>query len=358
MNEFPLMVKVTQQAQVHHILNTVMGKKPCSLLVGDAEHPAGFISYNLLTSGPELKIRTQFLDSPTERRVLVRHNKKRIIAVCKFVLRNGPTEILYPQALEITDDVRKDIAETGSATGYFMTNLTSAKEIAFVIESNKKKVNGFVINFFDSELKNLVPYHKIFFASGESSDIRLKHLVKNPRIIYYSPEPPANFKPRQYFPQDVYLEEIQKSDLKVPSNLKAEFTIPILYKTKLPIGYIQVNMPRFIDEVIIQTIKKIGVALETQLRKIGLVFEEARPLPVFQINMKQVELEITDRLLLRHFQPGLIDLFRIQKGQESLGQFSAVVSASKNLGGGKTHVTLEFQDMDAMSELNLEEALK
>ncbi|MBL8034452.1 MAG: hypothetical protein JNJ69_12155, partial [Leptospiraceae bacterium] len=82
------------------------------------------------------------------------------------------------------------------------------------------------------------------------------------------------------------------------------------------------------------------------------------PLPVFQINMKQVELEITDRLLLRHFQPGLIDLFRIQKGQESLGQFSAVVSASKNLGGGKTHVTLEFQDMDAMSELNLEEALK
>jgi len=105
-------------------------------------------------------------------------------------------------------------------------------------------------------------------------------------------------------------------------------------------------------------VKKIGVALETQLRKIGLVFEEARPLPIQKINMKQLVLEITDRMLLRHFQPGLVVLFRVQKAQESLGQFSAVVDESSNLGGGKTRVTLDFQEMDAMSELNLEEALK
>jgi|GEM_PF-3005460 len=352
------MIKVTQQAQVHQILNTVMGKKPCSVLVDEAEHPAGFISYTLLNTGPEIKIRTQFLDSPAVRKVLIRHNKKRIVAVCRFVIRNGPTEILYPQSLEITDDTRKDVAETDNSTPYFMTNLTSAKEIAFVIENHKKKVNGFVINFFDTELKGLVPYHKIFFATGDTSDMRLKHLVKNPRMIYYTPEPSDKFNPRQYFPQDTYLEEIQKSDLKVPSNLKAEFTIPILYKTKLPIGYIQVNTPRYVDDITMQTVKKIGVALETQLRKIGLVFEEARPLPIQKINMKQLVLEITDRMLLRHFQPGLVVLFRVQKAQESLGQFSAVVDESSNLGGGKTRVTLDFQEMDAMSELNLEEALK
>lgn len=352
------MIKVTQQAQVHQILNTVMGKKPCSVLVEEAEHPAGFISYTLLNTGPEIKIRTQFLDSPAVRKVLVRHNKKRIVAICRFVLRNGPTEILYPQSLEIEDDTRKDVAETDNSSPYFMTNLTSAKEIAFVIENHKKKISGFVTNFFDGELKGLVPYHKIFLAAGDSTDIRLKHLVKNPRMIYYTPEPPEKFNPRQYFPQDTYLEEIQKSDLKVPSNLKAEFTIPILYKTKLPIGYIQVNMPRFVDDVMIQTIKKIGVALETQLRKVGLQFEEARPLPVQKIDMKQLVMEISDRMLLRHFQPGLAVLFRVQKGQESLGQFSAVVEESANLGGGKTRVTLDFQEMDAMSELNLEEALK
>jgi hypothetical protein len=352
------MIKVTQIAQVHHILNTVLGKKPCSILVGDEEHPAGFIAYTLLTTGPELKIRTQFLDSPSERRVLVRHNKKRIIAICKFVIRNGPTEILYPQSLEITEDAKKDVADTENGSGYFLTSLTSAKEIAFVIESSKKKVNGFVINFFDSELKSLVPYHKIFFASGDSSDIRLKNLVRNPRIIYYTPDPPENFSPRQYFPQDTYLEEIQKSDLKVPANLKAEFTIPILYKTRLPIGYIQVNTPRYLDDVMMQTIKKIGVALETQLRKIGLVFEEPRPLPISRLDMEELELEISDRLLLRHFQPGLVVLFRIQKAQESLGQFMATVTASANLGGGRTKVTMQFQDMDAMAELNLDEALK
>lgn len=352
------MVKVTQIQQVHHILNTVLGKKPCSILVGEAEHPAGFISYTLLNTGPELKIRTQFLDTPFERRVLVRHNKKRIVAVCKFLLRNGPTEILHPQSLEITDEIKKDVEETGNATGFFMTNLTSAKEIAFIVEANKKKVNGFVVNFFDSELKGLVPYHRIFLAAGETSDVRLRHLVKNPRIIYYTPEPPPDFKPRQYFPQDVYLDEIHKSDLKVPANLKTEFTIPILYKTRLPIGYIQVNTPRALDEILMQTVKKIGVALETQLRKIGLVFEEPRALPIQQVDMKRLELEISDRLLLRHFQPGFVVLFRIQKQHESLGQFSAVVTKSTNLGGGKTQIFLEFQDLDAMSELNLEEALE
>ena len=352
------MVKVTQIQQVHHILNTILGKKPCSILVDDAEHPAGFISYTLLTTGPELKIRTQFLNTPVERRVLVRHNKKRIVAVCKFLLRNGPTEILHPHSLEITDDVKKDIAETGNSAGFFMTNLTSAKEIAFVIEANKKKVNGFVLNFFDSELKGLVPYHRIFLATGEATDIRLRHLVKNPRIIYYTPEPPANFNAKQYFPQDTYLEEIHKSDLKVPTNLRTEFTIPILYKTRLPIGYVQINTPRAIDDILMQTVKKIGVALETQLRKVGLQFEEPRALPVARIDMHQMELEITDRLLLRHFQPGFVVLFRLQKQQESLGQFLAVVSKSTNLGGGKTQIILDFQDLDAMSELNLEEALR
>lgn len=352
------MIKVTQQAQVHHILNAVMGKKPCSILVGDAEHPAGFISYTLLNTGPEIKIRTQFLDSPGERRVIIRHNKKRIIAICRFVLRNGPTEIIYPQSLEITDDAKKDVAETDNSSPYFMTNLTSSKEIAFVIEAHRKKINGFVTNFFDTELKNLVPYHKIFLAAGDTTDARHKNLARNPRIIYYCPEPPEKFNPRQYFPIDTYLAEIQKSDLKIPANLKAEFTIPILYKAKLPIGYIQVNMPRFLDDATIQAVKKIGVALETQLRKIGLVLEEPNPLPIQKVDMKQIVMEFSDRLLLRHFQPGLVVLFRIQKGQESLGQFSATVETSANLGGGKTRVTLDFQDMEAMSELNLEEALK
>ena len=352
------MVRVNQIPQVHQILNTVMGKKPCSILVEDAEHPAGFIAYTLLTTGPELKIRTQFLNSPTERRVLIRHNKKRIVAICKFLMRNGPTEILYPQALEITDDAKKDIAETDNSANFFVTNLTSSKEIAFVIEANRKKVNGFVLNFFDDELKNLVPYHKIFFASGEASDTRLKHLVKNPRIIFYSPDPMAKYNKRQYFSEDIYLAEIQRSDLRVPSHLPAEATVPILYKTKLPIGYVQVNTTRFVEDSIFQSVKKIAVAVETQLRKIGLILEEPKPLPVQKIDMKTMQLEIADRLLLRHFQPGLIVLFRVQKKQESIGQFSATVTDSSNLGGGRTRVTLEFQEMDAMSELNLEEALK
>lgn len=352
------MVKVTQSAQVHQILNTILGKKPCSILVGEEEFPAGFISYNLLSTGPEIRIRTQQLDSPSERRVLVRHNHKHIVAICRFVARNGPTEILYPQVLEITDEAKKDAAEANDLTQFLMTNLTSAKDIAFVIENNKKKINSQVINFFDGELRQMVPYYKIFFASGDATDARLKALVKNPRIIYYSPEPPSNFNPRQYFPQDTYLEELQKSDLKVPVNLKAEFTIPILYKTHLPIGYIQVNMPRFVDDAVMQTVKKIGIALEAQLRKIGLAFEETRALPLTHVNMKQATLEIADRMLLRHFQPGFVVLFRIQKGQDSLGLFLATVNASSNLGGGRTRVTLEFQDLEAMSELNLEESLK
>jgi len=351
------MVKVTAQAQVHQILDTVMGKKPCSILVGDAEHPAGFIAYGLHSHGSELKIRTQFLDSPTERRVLVRHNKKRIVAVCKFSLRNGPTEILQPLSLEITEDLKKDVADTGTATGYFITNLTTSKEIAFVIEANRKKVNGFVLNFFESELKNLVPYHKIFLAAGESSDFRLKQLVKNPRIIYYSPEPPPDFKPRQYFPADTYIEEILKNEHKVPTGLKCEVSLPILYKQKLPIGYLQANTPKHMDDGTFQALKKIAVALETQLRKVGLIFEEQKPLAVQKIDMKHVEFEVIDRLQLRHFQPGLILLFRLQRAQDSLGQFSATVASSANLGGGKTKVTLAFQEMDAMSELNLEEAL-
>ncbi|MCX7632041.1 MAG: hypothetical protein N2Z22_01770, partial [Turneriella sp.] len=234
---------------------------------------------------------------------------------------------------------------------------TSAREIAFVLDSNKKKINS-VLVFFENELRGLVPYHRLYFAMADSIDIRLKHLQKNPRIIYYTPEPPLDFNPQQYFPQEVYLSEIQKSDLKVPTGLKTEFTVPILYKTRLPIGYIQTNTPRAIDGILMQAIKKIATALETQLRKIGLPFEEPRALPVSKLDLQHVELEISDRPLLRHFQPGFIVLFRIHKGQENLGQFLAVVAEQRNLSGGRTHISLHFRDLDALSELNLEEALK
>lgn len=352
------MLRVTETQQVHRILQAVLGKKPCSVLLGDAEHAAGFMSFALPSSGAELKIRTQFSDTPTERRILVRHNNRRIVAVCKFLLRNGPIELLHPHSLEISDDVPRAVAQRGNAAGFSVMNLTSAKEIAFVIEANNKKVSSLVLNPFENELRALAPYQRIFLASGEQTDVRLRHLVKNPRIIYYTPEPPRNFKPKQYFPQDVYLAEIQKTDLKVPTNLATEFTIPVLYKARLPIGYIQINTQRAIEDALMQNIKKIGVALEAQLRKIGLQFEEPRALPIAKIDTRQIELEIADRLLLRHFQPGFVVLFRIQKQQENLGQFTAVVTKSANLGGGKTQIELTFQDNDAMSELNLEEALK
>lgn len=352
------MLKVTQQQQIHQILNTILGKKPCSVIVEENEHPAGFVSYTLLSTGPEIKLRTQFSDSPAERRVLVRHNKKRIVAVCKFFLRNGQTEVLYPQSLEITDEVKPSAAPTKNSTEFFLTNLTSSREIAFVIEANKKKLDMQVLNFFDSELKSMVSYHKIFLAVGDVTDVKLRHLIKNPRIIYYTPEPPASFNARQFFPQDIYLAELQKTDLKVPQNLTTEFTIPILYKTRLPIGYIQVNALRPLEEAMVQTLKKMGVALETQLRKNGLVFEEPRALPLQEVDLKRVQLEINDRLLLRFFPEGSNNIFRIQKGQDNLGQFTAHVTVTKNLGSGKTQIIMAFDELDAMAEFNLEEALK
>ncbi|MBV6492144.1 MAG: hypothetical protein LDLANPLL_00135 [Turneriella sp.] len=335
-----------------------MGKRPCSLLVGSDEHPTGFISYTNLSTGLELKIRTQFNDSPKERKIILRHNNKRITVICRFILRNGPTEILGPQALEITDDVKKIETQSLVSTPFSLSNLTSTREIAHIIETNRKKVTSYVLNFFDEELKGLAPFHRVYLAMGIATDVRLRHLIRNPRIIYFSPDPPSGFRPQQFFPQNIYLAEIQRSDLKVPLDLKGEVTIPILYRQKLPIGYVQVNTPRFVDDAVFQAVKKIAVAIEAQLRKVGLAFEEAQTLPIARLDTKNLELEISDRILLRHFQPNLNLLFRLQKGNNVLGHFTAVVTDSSNLGGGKTRATLEFQEMDAMAELNLEEALE
>ncbi|MCS6972380.1 MAG: hypothetical protein NZL89_05075, partial [Leptospiraceae bacterium] len=99
-------LKINQKQQLHQVLNTLLGKRPCSILVSGAEHPAGFIAYNLLDDGPEIKLRTQFLDNPDERQVLLRHNRKKFVVYCKFLLRNGPTEILRPHTVEIIEEVK------------------------------------------------------------------------------------------------------------------------------------------------------------------------------------------------------------------------------------------------------------
>ena len=351
-------LKITAPDQINHILNMLLGKKPCTVLVGTQEHATGFISFNILSTGSELKLRTQLTDAPDERRIVIRNNNKKIVTVMKLMSKTGPSELLIPQYIEIEDEAKSKIETYTGLTGFFLTNLTTYKEIAIVIESNKKKVTGFVINFFDEELNSIAPFHKLFLISGDHSDLRMKQLVKNPRIIYYDPNIPDDRHPRQYFPVSTYKDEIQKVDFKIPAKMRAEVTVPVFYKGKIPVGYIQANSATILGDATIQALKKMAVAIETQLRKLNLPFEEMKPFAIQHLTLKTLELEITERTHLRYFQKDQLLIFRLQKGSDMLGQYSATVESHTNLGGGRSKAVLKFQEMDAMAELNLEEALK
>ena len=75
------MKKIQQIDQVHSVLNKIMGKLSCFIKIEEQEFPAGFVAYNKLDAGLELRLITEQKDHPSKRFVVMYHQGQDMIII-------------------------------------------------------------------------------------------------------------------------------------------------------------------------------------------------------------------------------------------------------------------------------------
>jgi hypothetical protein len=350
------MQKIQNSEQIHNILNKIMGKLSCHIKVDDQDLPAGFVAYNRLDDGLELRLITELKDHPPKRYVVMYHQGKAITVVCRFHARRGKVELLVPLWIEIAKSTKVEAKQGPAFSLGIITNITSFTEICGVLERHRKMLKTVVYKFED-HIKTLFKHFRVYLNYGDSVDLRLKALIQHKRIIFFNKDPDLQTENPIFFPISVYMTEIQKRDLKLSRNFVSEITVPIMYKAKIVFGLIQINADHPLTMSNVGIVKKIAADLEKQIRALPIPFEDQTKIKIIKLDFDGLTMEFRDRKLLRHCQIGNPIFFKLHTGVEEIGQFSAIVKNRNNY-AGKSTVDCQFEEKDALSEINLESFLE
>lgn len=225
------------------------------------------------------------------------------------------------------------------------------------LDVNEKKMR-LVRDMIVQELKGKFERIRIVFINETSIDVRMKHFLKvwTPLYIKDMSKPDLS-KGNQDF--NFYVNEIHTKDYKLAGQEEfiSEVSVPIIYKSILPYGYIQVNNTKPMNDNHLTVIKRIAVSVNESLIRERIFTPIQEKFIVPNISKKGLAVVFKERKQLRYFMKDshvVIDMMLPDARKVTMG---VLVSNTIFNESGVIKVGLEITNIDAISEVNFEEFL-
>jgi hypothetical protein len=293
--------------------------------------------------------------------IFTRHKVDTIYASLKVLENNEDTFIFMPLKFQIISDERKeDRLEIGVAENkniIYISNIISESMLKNSLDVNEKKMR-LVRDMIVQELKGKFERIRIVFINETSIDVRMKHFLKvwTPLYIKDMSKPDLS-KGNQDF--NFYVNEIHTKDYKLAGQEEfiSEVSVPIIYKSILPYGYIQVNNTKPMNDNHLTVIKRIAVSVNESLIRERIFTPIQEKFIVPNISKKGLAVVFKERKQLRYFMKDshvVIDMMLPDARKVTMG---VLVSNTIFNESGVIKVGLEITNIDAISEVNFEEFL-
>ncbi len=207
---------------------------------------------------------------------------------------------------------RKNISqEEGSKQVLTITNLISDPIIQNDLVLQASKAEKIKIEVL-AEIEHLFDRSKIFFCHEGSSDIRMKFFTENIFPLFVAnihQEPGIKFEKIH----KIYMEHIYNKDYYLINRkqLVSEISIPILYKKRIPYGYIQINHTATIDKSTLAMIQKLSYAADFLMGEYNIFNPCQDKLLVSDISKSGLGLVFRERKYIRYFKEKKYALFDI-----------------------------------------------
>ncbi|MCX7677925.1 MAG: hypothetical protein N2316_01770 [Spirochaetes bacterium] len=272
--------------------------------------------------------------------------------------------IFHPIKLQIINVQRKEerlviSPQSQSKKIVYVTNIISDFIMENTLSMEIKKIDR-IKEILKSDIEGHFPYIKIFFFNEGRSDPRMKYFLlgNKPLHIYDMRKKPST--EREMTDYTIYMNEIYAKDyyLQNRKQLISEISVPFLFRTKIPYGYIQVNSTAPIPENILSIIKKIAISGDEMLTKMRFFPVSNDKLLVSDISRNGLSMAFRDRKFIRYFKERCRVYFDLMLPNGKKASIQAEVRNIVLLENKIIKVGCEIKEMDALSEVNYEEFLE
>ncbi len=234
-----------------------------------------------------------------------------------------------------------------------MSEMLIHKSLAF--ESKKVKQIGDVIKV---KLEKTFQNIRMFFIH-EGADPRMNYFRDNIRPIFIPNirQEPSEKNKAIY---DYYKENIYSKDSFIlnQKNLISEISVPVLYRMKIPYGFVQVNNTGPLEETFISMVKKMAVIAEELMHKNNIFVKEDIKLLVANISRGGLGIAFKDRKDIKYFKENCMIYFDLLLPENKKANILACVRHISQINNRIYKVGCEFMDMDALSEVYFDEFLE
>lgn len=208
-----------------------------------------------------------------------------------------------------------------------------------------------------SDMEGAFESVKIYFINEGVSDVRMKYFSTEKAPLYIediaSPDKSRDKKLHQYYINNIYANDISMKH----KNFISEVSVPFLYKTKMPYGYIQINSTLPMSEISYNTIKKYSIQIDDMFKKANIFSKGDEKFIVNNFSKQGFGIVFNEKKFIRYFKEGssvYLDMnFPDQKNASILATVKHITYTSK-------HIAIGFliDEIDALSEVNYDNFLE
>jgi hypothetical protein len=241
----------------------------------------------------------------------------------------------------------------------FATNLISYSMIQNSLAMESKKIER-IKEYVGKELSEAFNFAKIFFCNEGKGDSRMQYFFKNKKPIYIpqiiSDTPGKSDTEKLNF----YINTIYAKDHFLQSKREyiSEISVPILYRLKMPYGYIQINNKNIFTSSTLSLAKKFAISIDDLLNKEKVFPKSEEKLIISNMSKNGLGIVFKERKYIRYFKENNLVYFDILLPEKKIASVLAIVRNIALLDNNIIMIGCSIEEIDALSEVNYDEFLE
>ncbi|HNU92743.1 MAG TPA: hypothetical protein PKO25_12800 [Spirochaetota bacterium] len=296
--------------------------------------------------------------------IFTRNESYTIYANLKLVEKQEDDSYIFiPIKFQIISAMRRedrrivDIGGQGKNIIY-VTSVISDFIIQNSLAMESKKVDH-VKEIVRFDLEKQFKQVRIFFCNEGMTDLRMKYFydIKPPYLIS-DINNKNGVKDQAFF--NYYLNNIYGKDYQLINrkNIISEVSVPVLYKARIPYGYIQCNGAEPLSESALLIVKRMAIVVEELFNKYKVFPVSDERLLVSDVSKNGVGIVFKERRFIRYFKENSYVYFDLNLPANKKASCFAVIRNIGILENKIIKVGCELRELDALSEVNYDEYLE
>jgi hypothetical protein len=240
----------------------------------------------------------------------------------------------------------------------FVTNLISHSIIQNSLAMETKKIER-IKEFVQKQMSEAFNYVKIFFCNESKVDSRMNYFTTNKRPIFIPQIANTEKEESSQEKYNYYINNIYSKDhfLQNRTEYISEISVPLLYKLKMPYGYIQLNNTNILSSSTLTIAKKFAVTIDELLNKENVFPRSAEKLIVSNVSRNGIGIVFKERKYIRYFKEHNSVYFDLLLPESKTASILAIVRNITIMENNIILIGCSIEEIDALSEVNYSEFL-